>query len=1210
MKISYSLWVSLMLLCLSVKGVANTRQTVAQVTTAVTISDDVDYIITSETPFGDEGTVDITNTEHAVLILGKVKPSKVPSMLSHVKINGVRASNNVNCQVRIYNIGAMILPYPADIKPLTVYSQKNFAGSYTNEFGLENSGGFMNTLSRDKLNNNIRSFKLKRGYMVTFSTLPRGRGYSRCFIAANSDLEIAELPEVLAGRISSFRIFKWNYNSKAGLANDTRQDPCNKLNVTSCYSFGLGEDRGANTECVPHHIYEDWPSASACGAVTYSPHLKTNNEPGNAADDHPQSVDDILANWENLMATGMRLCSPSSHDGSLNHLRAFMDSIDARGWRCDILDLHCYWTEGSFNNIKGWVDTYKRPVWISEWVWGASWNNNGIFGVAQGNYRDNPTAAQLTQNKNAVQSICSKLNSWDYVERYFYWNSEANCSKLYLSNGTLTPAGEYYASMNTGVGHNGRYDFVPVTPRQYGLSNFTISSAEGNNTLRWHDSNGEYNQLMEVQRKLPGGQWEVLSAIEVRETAANYVFVDENAPEGARYRVHIVDLNGAHHFTSDDLEVGDAVTDSKGENKFVGGNVIGNGDFNMGNAGWTSATGAQLGQPYFQVVRVGGHGGGAYLQAYGSGSAEHAASITKVVSIEPGREYVFTLAGRNCGGYVKASLTADGKSETNVVATAANTEEWQKQTFVFNSGEYSQLLLSFRWLDAKAQLDKIELRQLFSSREEAVADGVDKIRLLPVLAQEYNTSLPDLNDELNNRLMAIAAHDDAALQAAQGAVDDFLNAIDDHQKIDSLVKVANTIADMGFDGKEDLQTAISAANSAKTATEIIASKQQLQEAMDHFFTMDDAAVQPVQPHFASASGWEVKVGTYKDGDQRTNTVRGKTCWNAWWSGLNASQGQARTMEIRQKIDNLDEGLYALECKATTEHYCLSDQHGYIKGGDTAVTPSLQADYFDLPSVDNIWQTLTSTPIYVAKGGSVTIGFVGSKTGATDNAWHQYGNAGNNGDRREGWWCATDFVLKYHPIKKMSVSPGQWSTICLPYAYHAPQGVKCYRIAGILADHSKICIEEMEVVNSGVPCIFIAEQQDVVFYEYGEKADSPADYSDTNGLRGFFETNVKAPKDSYVLRDGNWVQVTTDRPTVEDYSAIIYRMNALPELEAWNGLTMDVIGDINGIHQTTNGKRSHLPDGRYALDGKRLTKQQGVYIEVQDNKAKKILGNKH
>ena len=67
----------------------------------------------------------------------------------------------------------------------------------------------MNTLTAVQLNNKIRSFKLKRGYMVTFSTQASGRGYSRCFIAASSDLEVAELPAVLDQKISSYRIFKW-----------------------------------------------------------------------------------------------------------------------------------------------------------------------------------------------------------------------------------------------------------------------------------------------------------------------------------------------------------------------------------------------------------------------------------------------------------------------------------------------------------------------------------------------------------------------------------------------------------------------------------------------------------------------------------------------------------------------------------------------------------------------------------------------------------------------------------------------------------------------------------------------------------------------------------------------------------------------------------------------------------------------------------------
>ncbi|MBO4850945.1 MAG: carbohydrate binding domain-containing protein [Prevotella sp.] len=1191
-------------LCFAMLTAANTTKRVVQVNNTVTLTDDVDYVITSPAPFGDNGVVDIVNTEHAVLILDAVKPSKALSLLSHVKINGERATSNTNCQVKIYNRGCIIMPYPANIKPLTVFSGKNFEGVAVSDFGLENSGGFMNTLSDAKLNNRIQSFKLKRGYMVTFSTLPRGRGYSRCFIAATQDIEMAELPDILAGRISSYRIFKWNDTSKSGIANDTRQDPCSKLNVTSCYSFGLGEDRGIDTECVPHHIYEDWPSASACGSVTYSPHMKTNNEPGNSADDHPQSVDEILNNWENLMATGMRLCSPSSHDGSLNHLRAFMDSIDARGWRCDIIDLHCYWPEGSFNNIKGsWVDTYKRPIWISEWVWGASWNNNGIFGVATGTYRDNPTESQLQQNKTAVQSICTKLNSWDYIERYYYWNSEANCSKIYR-DGKLTPAGEYYAGMNTGLGYNGKYEFIPTHPRQYGPANFKVTNDNGKCIVTWRDLNGEYNQLMEVQRKPRGGQWETIAVIEQKEMAANYTYTDENAPEGAAYRVHIIDLEGVEYYTNDDLQAGDAVIAETGQRLFAGGNIVVNGEFDMGMYDWTSGNGNPIDMPYFQVVKKGGYNGGAYLQAYGSGGMDHVASLKKVFTLQPNREYVFSMASRNAGSYLRLSLSEDGVAETATVARLATTTEWRKQSFTFNSGNYDKALLALRWLNANGQLDKIEIRPLFATREEAVADGVEKAKLAAAAMRAANTDAPLLNDDIEAKMNAISSNDDNALYAALDAIDCMTEALEDLQTIDSLKSVAASVKDMAFDGKEALEAALDNAGKCTTAEEVVAARKQLQEALERFFPTDKAATQPVQPNFASTNGWEVKAGTYKGGDQRLNTVGGKTCWNAWWSNVSAAQGKAQTMAVRQELENLPEGLYLLECKATTQHYCISDQHGYLVcNGDTAVTPTLQYDYFDLPTVGGIWQTLTTTPLYVEEGGKVTIGFESSKQGAVDNAWHAFGEAGNNGDRREGWWCATDFMLRFHPLHKHATERGVWKTICLPFAYRAPEDAKCYVIAGILPGHDKVAIRQVDVVEAGQPVIYIAEADNLVFYEYGEQVANPIDYTTQNNLRGFFQTAARAPKGSFVLTDGKWLKVGDDRPRMDSYSAIIYTLDGMDELDSWEGLTMP-LEDPTAIRQTTTD--TNAPTRTYTIGGAPAGKANGVLIEVKGDKARKVV----
>ena len=149
---------------------ANKKQTVTQVTSAVSITEDVDFIITDATPFTSAGSVNIENIEHAVVIISRIKPSAIiKSWMNFIYINGEKAVNGTNCQVRMYNRGAIIFPYGKNYKPLTCYSQKQFQGESSNDYSEGSSGGFMKDLSTSTLNNNIRSFKLKRGYMVTFA---------------------------------------------------------------------------------------------------------------------------------------------------------------------------------------------------------------------------------------------------------------------------------------------------------------------------------------------------------------------------------------------------------------------------------------------------------------------------------------------------------------------------------------------------------------------------------------------------------------------------------------------------------------------------------------------------------------------------------------------------------------------------------------------------------------------------------------------------------------------------------------------------------------------------------------------------------------------------------------------------------------------------------------------------------------------------------
>lgn len=1003
----------LLWLCLPLSIMAaNKKASVSQVTTLVTLTDNVDYYITGSTPFGEEGVVNITNTEHAVIIIAQIKPSVVINKwLSNVQINGEKAVNNRNCQVKLYNRGSIIMPYDNNFKPLTVYAEKKFEGESCNDFGTENTNGYMNTLTDKKLNNRIRSFKLKRGYMVTFSTRSSGRGYSRCFIAADKDLEVSSLPAILDQKITSYRIFKWYDTGKPQLAAaGGNTEACSALNVTSTYTWGTTSDMSPNVENVPHHIYENYPSPATLGACTTSPHMKTNNEPMNPADDpkdKTEDVDAVLANWEDLMATGMRLCSPSSWDGSdytngTGYIKRFIDSIDARGWRCDIIDLHCYWPESNFGTIKNWTNSTGRPVWISEWVWGASWNSNGAF------------ASGVTESQNAevLKRICPVLNGNDCIERYYYWNGERDPSKLY-KNGSLTEAGKYYASINSDLGYNGKYDFIPTTPPQYGPSKFTRKVlTTGKTRLSWHDANGEYNQLMEVQMKDASGLWVVLDTITQREVASNYSYEIDNTDENVQYRVHLIDLNGKEYYTSNELVLGDAF-EIDGQIFYAGGNLFPNGEFDLGFEGWTNGTGKPLAEPQFQAVGDGGYQRGSYLQAHLNGGVSAAASVKTVVNLVAGENYVFRIVACNGGNYLKFSLSDNGSTLSKEVAKAVNTTEWGINTFQFNAGTYSYGILSCYALAAKAQIDAVQLRQLFTTREAAIADGVEKARLRAEAQKAYNTRYPFLNEDLTARLAAVTGTDEAALAVVEAILAEHLAAISKKDEIKVMAATLEAVKQRPCPAYDEMVALLQNADEAQTAQELIASANELQSLMQKYLSFSRSTKQLRTSSFANekSDGWQVKAGTYKDGDQRTATKFGKTCWNAWWS----TTKQDATMEINQTLNNLPEGYYLLECKATTEHFCISDQHGYLRsGGAEAVTPTISKGYFDMP-VENPWETLTSTPIYVEPSGSLTVGFVSSKEGAETGKWHSFGNASGSSDNREGWWCATDFVLKYHAI---------------------------------------------------------------------------------------------------------------------------------------------------------------------------------------------------
>lgn len=553
---------------------ANSTTKVDQVTSSVEVTGDIDYVITNDTPFTTDGSVNIVDTEHAVVIINSVKPSKVISnWLDHILINGEAAVNGTNCQVKMYNRGTIIFPYSSSLNPLTCYTEQNFGGESCNSYSEGHNGGYMKSLSSATLNNKIRSFKLKRGYMVTFAIGLGGWGYSRCFIADKEDLEFASLPDILDKRISSYRIFKWQNFSKSGIANNTDAYTCDQLNVSACYTWTQGVNRLPDVECISNHIYEDYPSSSACGSVTWTCHMKTNNEPKNSADDHPQDLTTILNNWQNLMRTGLRLCSPSSWDGSdswngTGFIKQFLDSIDARGWRCDIVDAHGYWNEGNFGYLQSeWWNNMKRPIWVSEWIWGASWNKNGCF--AEGR-----TESQII---STTTNILNTLISSSHVERYFYWNSESK-GKIY-DGGKLTNLGKVYASMDTGIGYKKDNEFIPKTTRYEAIGelNYKYTASKGTIAMTWDDPNGDLMNSVSVQCKFPGSNlWKDITSIELRDrngmSGATYSYTDTVAEPGVySYRVKTVWFDGKTIRYTNDITVN--VAPAQGTSTFQHGRL-------------------------------------------------------------------------------------------------------------------------------------------------------------------------------------------------------------------------------------------------------------------------------------------------------------------------------------------------------------------------------------------------------------------------------------------------------------------------------------------------------------------------------------------------------------------------------------------------------------------------------------------------------------
>ncbi len=1052
---------------------ANTVVNVSQVSENITITDNVDYAVSSSVPFTETGSIDIVNTENAIVILHGVRPSESASWLAYVKINGEPAVEDVNCQIRLHRNGTMILPYTEADAPLKLYTDVDQGGI---AFPLKPSAEMV-SLVGGSYNNKLRSFTLRRGYMACFNTRADGTGYSRVFIADKENRKV-NLPAILDGKVSAVRVLRWYDANKRGYAGNN-SDANEALKTTWCYNWDAGTNSWKDREYVVQHHHEGWPGFSSLTSNGTSPNLLGNNEPDNTADDreHPASVKEVLKTWPQMMATGKRLGSPAVA-GDYNWLYQFIDSIDARGWRCDFVCVHAYW----YSDWSSWQSQLKqiyertgRPIWITEMNYGANWT-----GWPGSNTNGND--ANYAIHKQHFAPIIDGLEATGYIERYAAYNAVQDCRRVWLGDDKLTPSGEYYANKNSGLAFNSGYGMTPKQPDMHDPSSLVVTWNDNDNTtlFSFYEPNGEYNRSMVIEKKA-GDSWEVIDTPFQKEIGASYSIKKEGLRFGDTYRIHVVTLNGVHRYSNTatcfrDIDSKGSVVVVDGKEYYIGGNIIENGEFNNGLDGWNDGTGKAASQPGFQAIPFGGAQGDndAYLQCWMHSGATGEGSLARDFTIEKGCKYYFgVMTKNNTGSYQKLSLSADGAAETKTVSNLTDCGTWQKQTAFFDSETFDKLILRYRWLGSKAQYDKFYLAKLFETKEEALADA--------------------------------------------GVVDDD-------------IEVEETVPDYSY--------------------------------------LSTPSAKVLNPDFAAADGWNGKAGTVTDGDQRIATKLGKTCWNAWWSGHSASEGDAATLDVNQTIKAVESGFYRVQCKGGVYHYCLSDQHAYISTAtDKALSPVMTWHYLDVPDAraDQAWQTLTTDSVFVGEGEEFTIGFTSSKTNAVDNAWREYAKTDSKGNMSEGWWCATDFSLLYLPAYLRTAAAGVWQTVCLPYNATPKDGVKVYAVTGRNETATLTVLTPVETMEAGRPYIFINDAGNSIFIESGTKLVKPLDPE--NGMAGFFKNTVK--KGCYILVGGTWQPVTETSVSIGNNQAYIKDLMEIPVVVIpGDAVTLPVAPDPSAIEGVT------------------------------------------
>ena len=459
------------------------------------------HLTASSNAIADSAVITLASAD-SWLFFDSIKPNDVIAhYASHITINHTALLPEVNGRVCVYRHGTVVIPHGAHFKAMEL-SGNGMAQSFQSEYYYSSRPSvYVPDSLRMPLtiDNAATHIHLKRGYMATLACEPDGMGYSRVFVADNSDLD-TELPVELNNKVSFVRVLPWQYPDKKGWAGSVWKEmpvglkycyqQCDSTNSTWYYNWGLTptvdpsnpDYKTYNQEFVP----EKWGAGGdpAKMFTTHNAsHLLGYNEPDHTEQSNV-SVDKAVEEWPLLLQTGLRLGSPATTNFSW--LYDFMSKCRKRNYRVDFVVVHAYWGGMSadewYRKLKDVHDHTKRPIWIKEWNNGANWTKESW---------PSSKGEQYAKQLRDLKAIVNMLDTCSFIERYSIYNWVEDKRMIINNSGDLTPAGKFYANNTPAYFFNHEEEYVP----QWMISDSPELRYDSilSDTLHisWTDTNGE-----------------------------------------------------------------------------------------------------------------------------------------------------------------------------------------------------------------------------------------------------------------------------------------------------------------------------------------------------------------------------------------------------------------------------------------------------------------------------------------------------------------------------------------------------------------------------------------------------------------------------------------------------------------------------------------------------------------------------------------------